>query len=880
MGIVISIILTLTALTIAGLSVFLGYRRGILASGIKCAAVILCLLTAFIVAAPLAGTVNGAFSGAFSWVFPEELYKEGTLLYGAIQVLPGALAAPLVFALVFIVLKLITDIIFAIVMKKNDSEAAVKPAAGALAAACGLVIGLSCVFAVFVPVSGYAALADGIVEASSLPGVGATSVINITTDLIESTSNAPVCYIVRLAGGQKTFDRLTSVKLDGKDISISGEIEAIKPLLSNAVFLYGTKVEKWGQAQADALRLMPQQLGQSEFLTKLASELISAEAASLYEKGKIGDTAYSGLLISLCGAMRTSTSESVKADAATLCEAVAYLSENGAFAVLLDKNATPELITNELAKNDLLAKIMITLKSNSHFSFIIPEIIDLAFASAAEALGVESEEQVKQTAVQSISVAVTEAVNSGGEDKINRLCSALCDTFTVAFGSTDITDDDELMQALANSMAEVFAQEEEVTEGDINGYFEGAALLADAVKIGNEVVRVECGGAIFLSNVAYSKEEMLEFAEKLLIQRIGEEAARQEMIRLFGYSKSDQIRRVTALEWLFKSDTGNTAMLLSIAPDRTLLTDRVLLESIAPALDFSKLDNEGLTLLADGMLTAVRTFNNVRESLSKLPEGSKCIDIITALDVYALGDSIELLRRNGVIGENVTALAQAGLGNLLGIDIDFITLSDGTQKSLGALLGTIQDTVKLTGDITDDVLTDEQKVLLVRSYLDDLDSDSAKAIANLMSASLLRAINVPEKYAENTAKLLKELFNRLAAQEDTAKDEAEAVLQLLNIAFNARNGEGRLFGTGGRLGSADKLVERVISSSVTCETLISTCYDDAGKITNDPLAIGELMNAEDSSELKKVIHNFLEAADDQTQIKALRALAAIFAIEQ
>ncbi|HPE96310.1 MAG TPA: hypothetical protein PLT66_09635, partial [Bacillota bacterium] len=198
MGIVISIILTLTALTIAGLSVFLGYRRGILASGIKCAAVILCLLTAFIVAAPLAGTVNGAFSGAFSWVFPEELYKEGTLLYGAIQVLPGALAAPLVFALVFIVLKLITDIIFAIVMKKNDSEAAVKPAAGALAAACGLVIGLSCVFAVFVPVSGYAALADGIVEASSLPGVGATSVINITTDLIESTSNAPVCYIVRL----------------------------------------------------------------------------------------------------------------------------------------------------------------------------------------------------------------------------------------------------------------------------------------------------------------------------------------------------------------------------------------------------------------------------------------------------------------------------------------------------------------------------------------------------------------------------------------------------------------------------------------------------------------------------------------------------------
>ena len=186
----------------------------------------------------------------------------------------------------------------------------------------------------------------------------------------------------------------------------------------------------------------------------------------------------------------------------------------------------------------------------------------------------------------------------------------------------------------------------------------------------------------------------------------------------------------------------------------------------------------------------------------------------------------------------------------------------------------------------------EDSSAAIEALIKDLTPESASTLQAISTPSVLLNHNVPERSAEPAADMMSNMFGNLsdAKEKDGMTDEqlqkeTVAVNKVMDIAMNAGDKNGSVFGEGSITGSsADQFVNDIMDSTVVSKTVMEQVYGESGDASNDPLNTERNMTADEEAQLVDALNNkWMNATDeekaDETYQKKIVALGALMNVE-
>lgn len=309
--------------------------------------------------------------------------------------LPCAMFAPLVFFLLFLllcaVLFLVYGICAAFIFPKNRSRSIFAPVSHVLGMAVGALQGAIVTLALLIPIIGMAELTVELVDTVEAEGgeyrVEALELLAPYRDELVSVREGQVYVLAERLGGGAICESLMRYEVEDEEgnkteLALREETLILAKMYAHSFPLQGTKPEAFGERQAQALKLLADDLAGSEILSRItAGFLASASTEWKEEKAFLGIKPFvmQGELASLPSvlydAFDESTPESVREDLSTLSELVGLLAEHRLLEVMDDGEALLERATESGA----LTEIVACLHSNPRTSLVADELLAIAF---------------------------------------------------------------------------------------------------------------------------------------------------------------------------------------------------------------------------------------------------------------------------------------------------------------------------------------------------------------------------------------------------------------------------------------------------------------------------------------------------------------------
>lgn len=391
-------VLSYGAIILVVLGAILGYRRGRKKSLLRLITVVVSLVLAYLISAPLADGID-------TTRLTEAIPELGEALAAVPSLLPFVLAVfrPLVFAALFFALLIVSWVVFLILSnfvgyRKNEQW---RPL---LAALFGTVQGLIVAAVLLGSVLGYVTLADDAITAYSQSG-GETVREESRYDLatLQKEQLAPVREnaTLRLAGQYTApiFANLSAAKINGKDVSLSTELPVLLKAYGEISIIAGKETKDFGDAETAALRALSDLIDDSEFVPAVTAELLSAVAGRWQNGGSfLGiakpevDENLAGLRDEMLAVFAASTPETVKADFHTVVEL---------FVLMIDYDVMSledgeEFFDKAVAVNPATGKTFIKaaadlLGANAHFASLRTAVMDLGAGMIISQFGTAEE---------------------------------------------------------------------------------------------------------------------------------------------------------------------------------------------------------------------------------------------------------------------------------------------------------------------------------------------------------------------------------------------------------------------------------------------------------------------------------------------------------
>ncbi len=283
----ISTAVTAGAAILIVLGALCGALSGIGRSAVRLVLLVLCFFAALAAASPLAGLVPSDAVTAAAGDRGAELCRAIPTLGSLAAALPRALAAPLMFAAVFVLLALVTaflvPVLSRLIFGAGRAHGILSRIFGGL---CGAVCALAAVWVLLMPAAGYTAAAGEIVAASdkeALTSPDAGEYLGSLRGLFSACEtldgalgdNAALGAVGR-CGGERMFDSLGRMKnvIEGEDIRLSD----CAPSLARAVSVFapfaGVSPADYGQAQIDAAYRAADIVEEDALVRNIAAEML------------------------------------------------------------------------------------------------------------------------------------------------------------------------------------------------------------------------------------------------------------------------------------------------------------------------------------------------------------------------------------------------------------------------------------------------------------------------------------------------------------------------------------------------------------------------------------------------------------------------------
>lgn len=295
------------------------------------------------------------------------------------------------------------------------------------------------------------------------------------------------------------------------------------------------------------------------------------------------------------------------------------------------------------------------------------------------------------------------------------------------------------------------------------------------------------------------------------------------------------------------------------------------------------------TLLANAISTASTLASKLQNS--DLSERSLIIDLGSLLDCF---DRTNMFGSN-ISGDLLICMLQSEKA-LEALDMDLISITHLAKEICNAsqndsytlLLKNLVTTI----DIIDLATKNEDITQNVEELIENLTPSTADAIKEIANPDIIQSYGVPAESAKKTSELVNDIFSGLSdakqnntLTEDQYSTESKAVSDMINIAMNAakQDTSSGLFGEQSATGiTAAEYIDRITDSQVISQTLMNTVYDQQGNMTLDPLQSSIYLTNNEKTELVNAMNAHLADtgdADKEDTQKMLIAAAAIINVD-
>lgn len=528
----------LFALVMLG-SVLFALGRGLSKARIRLIILAVCLLLAFVITWAVksgAGSVYPQLETTLKQAITSEqamefykLFSESEPLQETLVSFATALVAPLLFFLIFLVLRIVTWLVYFIVMlivggKLREKDKTSK-AKGWRALALGIVQGLLIFFVLMTPIYAYLNVAipiakAALVEEEAQPVVNETVEPQATQKLLSYAQNngflavsdkVDTQAIQKLMddmknnfffaaygklGGNLTCDFLMGFTTGGEKTTITKEINAISALVTEAMKLKDIKgIESLDEEKAVVIGNLVASVSESKMMQTVVGELVYAftdawknnQPVLGTERPKLDSTVepiFNAILEDFNKDARTPGQ--IDADLKTLGEMIKIMAKSDLLKEIAGENPDSDKLIETLAQGSLIKDLIATLGKNSTLKNLIPEVANVGMRALGETVLnlPENAREIFEQYIQQITDAVNEvlAAEATYEEKVDLLAAKMLqaiDECGVEF---------ELDEAVAKLYSDAILSDirdaglTQITTDDVRDFFE---LVADELEEGS-----------------------------------------------------------------------------------------------------------------------------------------------------------------------------------------------------------------------------------------------------------------------------------------------------------------------------------------------------------------------------------------------------------
>ncbi len=466
-------------------SVLFAVLRGMTKARIRLIILAGCLLVSFLVVWGFKSAATGVYpqlESAIQQVLTTEQAKEFYQLISGSEPLQetliglsAALVAPLLFFVVFLALRIVSWIVYFIVMlilnSKIKEKEKTKKARGWRALGLGVLQGLLIFFVLMTPIYAYLSFAmpvaqvaltqeeeapntvnnDGLVNAPAVPKVLSVTKNNVLAafggnvdaqaiqKLLDDTQNNFFFAAYGKLGGNLTCNFLTGFTSGGEKTTLVKEAKAIGALAAEAMKLKDVKgVESLDEEKAAVIGNLVSGIGDSKLLQTVVGEVIYAvtdawkndQTVMGLEKPKL-DPAVEPIFNAILDDFHKDarTPGQISADIKTLGEMITVMAKSDLLKEIAGENPDADKLIETLAQGDVIKGLITALGKNSTLKNLIPEVANVGMrALGASVLNLpENAEEIFERYIQDITDAINEvlAANATYEEKVDMLAAKM-----------------------------------------------------------------------------------------------------------------------------------------------------------------------------------------------------------------------------------------------------------------------------------------------------------------------------------------------------------------------------------------------------------------------------------------------------------------------
>ena len=442
---------------------FCGFIRRPRNAFVRLCTLLVTALVAFLLAKPvvaIAGdTLLAAYESELAQIPVLSQYIESNPdFYDTVSGLAQMLLAPIVFVVLYAVLKIISWIVFKIICavlgKKKKKSGCLGRLLGALVGAlCGLVG----VVVMITPICGYTRLAgtavSAVMEPSELGEV--QEVLAIGYEGFGSTLYDLV--------GEKLFRGLTTARFDGDKVCLVDEAEALCDMVGAFSDLSKVPVERYSVEQMAAIKKAAAGFKNSYFLSHMGSALLSDvsnawlsnEAYMGVDRPSLGENV-DGMLNGFLTVFSTSTPENIGSDMECFASIFSLLIEHDLFS-LLGGDADIQNFVVKLMGGSIIESFYDVLNAHPRMKPVKMAISDTGMRVLMQNIGLPEDIGTEYgDMLQDISSVIQDLTDDEGNIDTDALQSQLGDVLV----DYDIKLDAGTTQLIADGFADEFSPEE------------------------------------------------------------------------------------------------------------------------------------------------------------------------------------------------------------------------------------------------------------------------------------------------------------------------------------------------------------------------------------------------------------------------------------
>lgn len=400
----------------------------------------------------------------------------------------GVLAAPLIFLILYIVYKLLTLILYRVLVGIFDITGPKNGLARGLGALLmGILSGLIGIFVLCTPVLGYATLGDAAInEYEDAP----EAIVRVDRSHLRPTKNAPGLSVMQNMIGAKAFTRLTTVKTDdGTEVTLENEVTSAVTMVNKVRTMAGKSVEEYTTADIAKFRDASVTLGDSVLLSEVAGlamhtlgeSWLNGEPVfglSCPEMSNDAKVVTNGLL----RVFADTNGKTVSKNLVSLADIMGEVATADAFRYL-SADADPQDFARALQTAGTIDHINAILAENPAMQPIADAIYDIAMRAMVRQIGADVA-AYRETHPELMSDVANALRDSAASGEINT------ETLTTLL-ETAVTDSgyevsEEAINMIANGFAESFADEDltDLTDDEIIDLVIARLTEATEVELG------------------------------------------------------------------------------------------------------------------------------------------------------------------------------------------------------------------------------------------------------------------------------------------------------------------------------------------------------------------------------------------------------------